>query len=222
MSHINRMTRARSANRRHGFAGELGETRLKRLYAWWVGLSHDGRLPPLRSRFNPMDMAPFLANVALVDVSFRPGEPLARVKLAGAALESFYGRSMKGNSLDGVEMGAEAASLAQLVALATTQCRAVYEQNVYALPIKSKSGKVAKKPASVTIRRLALPLAEEDGSIRQMLLAQYVACDRPGARIDASCLADLETLPETRHLIDRDPEEEAMLAASAIREQDAA
>lgn len=221
MSHIDRMTRARSTGRRHGFAGELGETRLKRLYAWWVGLSHDGRLPPLRSRFNPMDMAPFLANVALVDVSFRPGEPLAQVKLAGAALEGFYGRSLKGNSLDGAEMGAEAAPLAQLVALATTQSRAVFEEMTHNLPAKGKPG-TGKKGSKVTIRRLALPLAEEDGTIKQMLLAQYVSCDRSGTRADAALLAALEEAAETRHLIDRDPEEQAIEAATAIRDQDAA
>lgn len=73
--------------------------RHEELFAYWASLRDGGRLPP-RARLDPAAIKPHLPTVSLIDVRREPRD--YRLRLAGTALYSVYGREITGKRLEEV------------------------------------------------------------------------------------------------------------------------
>jgi len=78
---------------------------LEEVFAYWARLRRDGRLPG-RPDIDPNQFKPHLPTVSLIDV--RPTPMSFRIRLAGTALYSLYGRETTGLELEQVYRGDDA------------------------------------------------------------------------------------------------------------------
>lgn len=81
---------------RCGRAGAGCGAQLPALYAYW-NARRRGRRFPARADIDPLDLAPWLANIFLVEVDPR-GTPRFRYRLSGTAVDEIHGQTLTGKS----------------------------------------------------------------------------------------------------------------------------
>lgn len=134
--------------------------RLRELYAYWRARCQSGR-PMLRSRLDPVDLAPQLPNLMLLEVTDR-GEEI-RFRLAGDEIESRYGRSLRGRTITEVFPLVRRKDTSHQWAEILRDARPKYRRGPMAFP----GGLVYEA------ERLLLPLSDGKRDVRYILGAVY-------------------------------------------------
>ena len=134
---------------------------LKRLYAYWLEKRGDRRAPS-RADIDPIELAPQLPHVVLVDVEHAPVMRL-RFRLIGTAIVKGFNQDLTGRYFDEIEHTPEQRILNQhLMTVAT-----------WGAPLCAMLDYTHKDGRFVRYERLALPLSS-DGAVVDMLFGGIV------------------------------------------------
>ena len=127
------------------------------LLTYWTA-KRGSRALPARADIDPVDIPALLQHIGLVDVESQPRR--YRYRLVGSYMQTMFGENYQGRYLDEARHARYRAFLTDLYSDAVEQRRPIHSEAVF----DYGSDRV------VTIHRLVLPLAENDGGPVTMLL----------------------------------------------------
>jgi len=130
---------------------------LEAVWSYWDACRGD-RHCPSRTDLDPLDIPQLLPHVGLVDIE-DDGHRF-RYRVIGTHMNDMLGENFTGRSLDPENRGAYAALLQDLYTDCTLARRPLFSENEVRYPDGRR----------VTMRRLILPLAADDGAPVEMLL----------------------------------------------------
>ena len=140
---------------------ELSEpthTSLKEVYAHWL-TKRGSRIAPPRSVMQLKEMAPFLPDLALIDVVGDP--PRFRVRFDGTKVAEAYGEDATGQFLDEIDLGAVRAGIIDLCIKVVTECRPQVARVRYT---KQQDGRLHE------YERIFLPLSDDGKAVNALML----------------------------------------------------
>lgn len=161
-----------SDHRFHAPPGEsrtsIGQPDLGFFLNYWSMRRGDRQLPA-RADIDPIDIPQFLSNIGLVEVEQRPRR--YRYRLVGSFIIAMCGENFQGRYLDEAQYGPYRTLLETLYGTATDNRRPVLSEAVFHYD--------SEQP--LTIRRLILPLAQDDEAPVNIILFanEFVAPDLP-------------------------------------------
>jgi hypothetical protein len=133
---------------------------LNEIYAHWL-TKRGSRIAPPRSVMQLKEMAPFLPDLALIDVVGDP--PRFRVRFDGTKVAEAYGEDVTGQFLDEIDLGAARAGIIDLCIRVVTECRPQVARVRYT---KQRDGRLHE------YERIVLPLSD-DGKAVNMLMCVF-------------------------------------------------
>jgi hypothetical protein len=155
---------------------ELSEPRLRALYDYWNHKCRD-RSMPARADLDPVEMRPWLGNLALIDVTADRGFVY---RLYGTAFVDSFGVDMTGRGID--ELPAEQRDRVyadyESVREAGQPRARLYTALFEATPtgLRPPAASAARTPQVVTWERLVLPLCG-GGDVAMLLVGAYPLAD---------------------------------------------
>ena len=137
--------------------GKTGDGILERLLTYWTAKRGQSTLPS-RADIDPVEIPELLQHIGLIDVE---GPPLRfRYRLVGSYMQTMFGENYQGRYLDEAKHGQYRRFLSGLYASAVESRQPILSEAIF----DYGTDRV------VTIRRLILPLAENDRAPVGMLL----------------------------------------------------
>lgn len=141
------------------------------LYGYWRSLSKDGGMPRWAD-FDPLHIPRLLPNILVLETEPDDG---FLIRLAGTECVDFYGRELRGQSLDSLVTEESRQELRE-------HMRRVLEGPSAAVTLmQSPIEGMAGTGLSYTLEAAALPMAGEDGGIHRILAALFVIEAPPSA-----------------------------------------
>lgn len=134
-----------------------GQPVLRPILEYWAARRGNRRLPA-RADIDPVDIPELLPHIGLIDVETTPRR--FRYRLVGSFMTTLFGENYQGQYLDKAKHGRYRLFLDDLYSAATDQGQPLLSEAIF----DYGTDRV------VTIRRLILPLAEQDGAPVNMLL----------------------------------------------------
>jgi|GEM_PF-4248292 len=143
----------------------------RKLFDYWRGLSKEGAVPRW-SDFDPLHIPRLLPFVLILEAEPERG---CVVRLAGTEWVEFYGRELRGQTLDSLvaEEGQEE--------LRAHLQRVLQGPSAAVTLMKTPVDKGDRASLSYTLETVALPMAGEDGTVYRILAAMFVVEAPPSA-----------------------------------------
>jgi hypothetical protein len=141
------------------------DQRLQAVYAYWQR-KRGARAMPSRADIEPMEMAPLLQHLMLVDVE---EGPRFRYRLFGTAVVAAFGMDPTGQYVDAVMQGAYKEFLLGLYRDVVALRRPVYSTSVYG----------TQRDAAMWTERLMLPLSTNGETVDKVLAVQVFSHGSP-------------------------------------------
>lgn len=148
---------------------QLGEPALIALYEYWLSKCEDRRAP-CRADIDPIDIPDLLPYISLTDVL--DGGERFRIRLAGTNVEERFGCSLTNRMFDEVMHGPYLEYLQNLFARLLRDC----------VPLYSESSFEPERTSELRVKRLALPLSDDQKTVNMILCGMIYVADRPNDR----------------------------------------
>lgn len=151
------------------FVEQLGEPVLIALYQYWSD-RRDGRKAPGRADIDPIDIPGLLPHVSLADVL--DGGARYRIRLAGTKIEERFGCSLTNSIVDEVMHGPYLDYVQGLLRKLVRDCAPLYSESSF------EPGRTRR----LRVKRLMLPLSNDQASVDMILTGMIYVPSHPNDR----------------------------------------
>lgn len=148
---------------------QLGEPALIALYQYWTEKC-EARRAPRRADIDPVDIPDLLPYISLTDVL--DGGARYRIRLAGTKVEERFGCSLTNRMFDEVMHGPYLDYVQGLFKKLLRDCAPLYSESSFA----------PRRTHELRVKRLALPLSDDQKTVNMILCGMIYVADRPNDR----------------------------------------